>query len=97
MNKPRILVVDDEAGVRRTLAEILKDEGFQVAVATDSDEALALVKKQPPRVVLLDIWMPGRDGLEVLPEIRRQAPGAAAMGWRCCRSFAARRQGRRSS
>ncbi|MCZ6832318.1 MAG: response regulator, partial [Acidobacteria bacterium] len=60
MHKPRILVVDDEAGVRRTLTEILKDEGYQVVVAADGNEALAMVKKQPPRVVLLDIWMPGR-------------------------------------
>jgi len=79
VHKPHILVVDDEAGVRRTLTEILKDEGFQVATAANGDEALAMVKKQLPRVVLLDIWMPGRDGLEVLPEIRRQAPGAAVI------------------
>jgi len=79
LHKPLILVVDDEAGVRRTLTEILKDEGFQVAVATHGDEAIAMVKKQPPQVVLLDIWMPGCDGLEVLPEIRRHAPGAAVI------------------
>jgi len=79
LNKPRILVVDDEAGVRRTLTEILEDEGFQVTSVAGGDEALAMVKKQAPRVVLLDIWMPGRDGLEVLPEIRRLAPGAAVI------------------
>lgn len=79
MHKSLILVVDDEAGVRRALTEILTDEGFQVAVAAHGDEALAMVKKQPPQVVLLDVWMPGRDGLEVLPEIRRQAPGAAVI------------------
>jgi two-component system nitrogen regulation response regulator NtrX len=72
-------VVDDEAGVRGTLKGVLEDEGFEVAVATSGDEALAAVKAALPAVVLLDIWMPGRDGLEVLPEIRRLAPAAAVV------------------
>jgi len=79
MAQSRILVVDDEAGVRTTLTGILEDEGFEVATAADGEEALAAVRSHAPHVVLLDIWMPGRDGLEVLPEIRSLAPGVAVI------------------
>jgi len=79
MAQSRILVVDDEAGVRTTLTGILEDEGFEVTTAADGEEALAAVRSSPPHVVLLDIWMPGRDGLEVLPEIRSLAPGVAVI------------------
>ncbi len=75
----RILVVDDEAGVRRTLTGILEDEGFQVACAGSGEEALEAVKAAPPAVILLDIWMPGRDGLEILPDLRKLAPAAAVV------------------
>jgi two-component system nitrogen regulation response regulator NtrX len=79
MAQPRILVVDDEAGVRTTLTGILEDEGFEVTTASDGEEALAVVKSRSPHVVLLDIWMPGRDGLEILPEIRALVPGVAVI------------------
>ncbi|MFQ5768745.1 MAG: sigma-54-dependent transcriptional regulator, partial [Acidobacteriota bacterium] len=73
MPRKRILVVDDEAGVRRTLSGILEDEGHEVAVADCGEAALKSIQSDPPAVVLLDIWMPGRDGLDLLPEIRRIA------------------------
>ncbi|MFQ5670428.1 MAG: sigma-54-dependent transcriptional regulator [Acidobacteriota bacterium] len=76
MGRERILVVDDEAGVRQTLKEILEDEGFEVGLAGGGEEALRSLAAEPPAVVLLDIWMPGRDGLALLPEMRRQAPEA---------------------
>ncbi len=68
-----ILVVDDEAEIRGSLEEILRDEGYGVASAADADEAMALVRDVPYDVVLLDIWLPGRDGLEMLEEIRELA------------------------
>ena len=75
-----ILVVDDEAGVRSTLAGVLADDGFDVAVATDADEALAAVRTELPAVILLDVWMPGgKDGLDILPEIRELAPTAVVV------------------
>jgi len=66
-----ILVVDDETEIRVSLEEILREEGYSVASAADADEAMALVRDVPYDVVLLDIWLPGRDGLEMLGEIRQ--------------------------
>ncbi len=69
-----ILVVDDEAGIRASLEEILREEGYGVASAADAEEALVLLRDVPYDVVLLDIWLPGRDGLEVLAEMRKLTP-----------------------
>jgi two-component system nitrogen regulation response regulator NtrX len=70
----RVLVVDDEAAIRRSLAGVLADEGFDAALAEDGERALAAVRERAPDVVLLDIAMPGRDGLAVLDELRRLHP-----------------------
>jgi two-component system nitrogen regulation response regulator NtrX len=71
----RILVVDDEDGIRRSLAGILSDEGFDSTGARDGDEALASIASEGlPDLVLLDIAMPGRDGVEVLVELRERWP-----------------------
>ena len=64
-----ILVVDDEAEIRSSLEEILREEGYSVAGAGDADEAMTLLRDVPYDVVLLDIWLPGRDGLEMLGEM----------------------------
>jgi two-component system, NtrC family, nitrogen regulation response regulator NtrX len=71
-----ILVVDDEAEIRSSLEEILREEGYSVACAANADEAMDLVRDAPYDVVLLDIWLPGRDGLEVLGEMRELKPEA---------------------
>jgi two-component system, NtrC family, nitrogen regulation response regulator NtrX len=68
-----ILVVDDEAEIRSSLEEILREEGYGVTSAAEAGEAMALVRDVPYDVVLLDIWLPGRDGLEMLAEIRELA------------------------
>jgi two-component system nitrogen regulation response regulator NtrX len=65
-----ILVVDDESGIRSSLEEILREEGYGVAGAADAEEAATLLGDAPYDVVLLDIWLPGRDGLELLAQIR---------------------------
>jgi two-component system nitrogen regulation response regulator NtrX len=66
-----ILVVDDEAPIRRSLAGVLGDEGYEIIEARDGAEALARVSEEQPDLVLLDIWMPGDlDGLEVLRRLR---------------------------
>ena len=70
----KILVVDDESSIRQSLSAILEDEGFDVFMAHDGATALELIGKELPDAVLLDIWMPGQDGLEVLKEIRTQHP-----------------------
>ena len=66
-----ILVVDDEVEIRNSIAEILREEGYGVATAATATEALVLVNDAPFDVVLLDIWLPDRDGLDVLSDIRQ--------------------------
>jgi two-component system nitrogen regulation response regulator NtrX len=67
-----ILVVDDEAEIRSSLEEILREEGYGVASAASAAEALELLEDAPYDVVLLDIWLPDRDGLDLLGDIHRQ-------------------------
>ena len=69
-----VLVVDDEAEIRSSLEEILKEEGYGVATAATAAEALVLLQDAPYDVVLLDIWLPDRDGLDVLTDIHALAP-----------------------
>lgn len=63
-----ILVVDDESGIRNILSEILRDSGYYVSCAANATEAQELVKTHKFSLVLLDIWMPGKDGLQLLRE-----------------------------
>jgi two-component system, NtrC family, nitrogen regulation response regulator NtrX len=65
-----ILVVDDETEIRESLSEILKEEGYTVTSSGTASEAMILLRDAPYDVMLLDIWLPDRDGLDVLAEIR---------------------------
>jgi CheY-like chemotaxis protein len=67
----RILIVDDDAGTRLALAEILRDEHYDVAVAPDGVVALELVSGFAPDLVLSDMEMPNLDGAELLQAMRR--------------------------
>ena len=67
----QILVVDDEKGIQTSLRRILEYEGYDVAVASNGEEALESIKSGLPALVLLDIKMPGMDGIEVLDEAMR--------------------------
>jgi DNA-binding NtrC family response regulator len=69
---PRILVVDDEAGVQESLRMLLKDD-CEVATAASVDAALRAIADTPPDLILLDLVMPGRGGLELLEEVSQQA------------------------
>jgi two-component system nitrogen regulation response regulator NtrX len=66
-----ILIVDDEAEIREALEGILREEGYLVTTSATATEALELVRDADYDVVLLDIWLPDKDGLETLGEIRR--------------------------
>jgi len=68
----RILVVDDEPGVRTALAAILKDEGFAVELAASGEEGLSALEKMHFDAVLLDVWLPGIDGLATLKRLRER-------------------------
>lgn len=68
-----ILVVDDNAGVRRLLYELLSDEGYHVESAENGEQALRKVLERTPLLVLLDVKMPGLNGLETLAELRKIA------------------------
>ncbi len=65
-----VLVVDDENEIRESLSEILREEGYTVTVTATGEEALVLLRDSLYDVLLLDIWLPDRDGLDVLTEIR---------------------------
>ena len=70
MSEPAlILVADDDRTIRRNLVRLLQSEGYRTAEAADGLEALASIRTDPPTAVLLDLKMPGRDGLDVLREL----------------------------
>lgn len=72
----RILTADDAGFVRRWCARVLGDAGHDVIEAADGAEAIARYKEHKPDAVLLDVLMPGMDGLEVLKELRAFDPDA---------------------
>jgi DNA-binding response OmpR family regulator len=65
----KILVVDDDRHMRELLREELEDEGYEVVLACDGDEAVASVRADPPDLVILDLAMPRMHGTEALPQI----------------------------
>ncbi len=71
----RILVVEDEARIRAFLARAFEAEGFTVDVVKDGEQGLLLALTGSYEIVILDLLLPGRDGLEVLEELHRQRPG----------------------
>lgn len=71
---PSILIVDDEPSILQSLGGLLSDEGFGVSTAANGYEALKIVDSESPDLVLLDIWMPGIDGIETLKEIKKDNP-----------------------
>ncbi|MCF8068936.1 MAG: sigma-54 dependent transcriptional regulator [Desulfobacterales bacterium] len=71
---PSILVVDDEPNILKSISGLLSDEGFDVITASNGYEALKIIDEQSPDLVLLDIWMPGIDGIDTLKEIKANNP-----------------------
>lgn len=75
MPSPRILVVDDDAGVRRMLERSLEADGFEVEGAADGGRALVALERRVPDLLLLDVSMPGMDGLAVSRRVRARGLG----------------------
>lgn len=71
-DKPLILVVDDEPDIRELIKDILEDEGYQVKLAGNGEEARTALVSQNPSLILLDIWMPDIDGISLLKEFKQQ-------------------------
>jgi two-component system nitrogen regulation response regulator NtrX len=65
-----ILIVDDEPGIRQSLKGVLEDEGYKTYLAESGEACLELLRKHPLDLVLLDVWLPGMDGLDALQKIR---------------------------
>ena len=69
-----IMIVDDEPSIRTSLEGVLEDEGYKVLCASDGKEALKTMEEEMPDLILLDIWMPGIDGIETLKRMRSLHP-----------------------
>ena len=69
----RILIVDDEKSIRESLTGILQDEGFSPYSVESGEAVLARISDEKPDLILLDIWMPGMDGLEVCKKLRQKS------------------------
>ena len=79
MASPTVLVIDDNEDLAENIAEILDDVGVEVRLAKNTDEALEAFGEQPWSLVLTDVRMPGRDGLELLSIIKRRSPGTPVL------------------
>ncbi|HEX8288009.1 MAG TPA: response regulator, partial [Pyrinomonadaceae bacterium] len=74
-----ILVVDDERGIRETLRGVLEDEGFEVEAVESGEDCLKSVEKKSFGCILLDVWLPGIDGLETLKTLRENGNDSAVV------------------
>ena len=66
----QVLIVDDEVGIRTSLSGVLEDEGYETSAVESGEECLEALAERQFDVVLLDIWLPGIDGLEVLERVK---------------------------
>jgi DNA-binding response OmpR family regulator len=74
---PRILIIDDDAGVRKILGLMLKSAAHETMLAVDGDEGVNLHRAAPADVVIVDLIMPHRQGLETIIQLRKEFPGVA--------------------
>jgi CheY-like chemotaxis protein len=74
MNPKRVLVVDDDPEMRQAVARILSAAGYAVELAGDGDQAIAAQRARPAEVLIADVFMPTRDGLETIQYFRTEYP-----------------------
>ena len=70
-----ILIIDDEQDIRDALLMVLESVGHDVKVASNGDEAVELQRREPADLIITDIIMPGKDGIDTIKEIRQEFPG----------------------
>ncbi len=69
-----VLIVDDEEGILESLSGIFEDEGYDVLTSSSGEDALSILKEHIPDLILLDVWLPGIDGIQTLKEIKSLKP-----------------------
>ena len=79
MPKKSILLVDDETGIRQSLGAVLAEEGFKVTTAKNGEECLQVLENKYFELILLDVWLPGINGLETLERIKEMKVNAAVV------------------
>ena len=79
MARNTILIVDDEIGIRKSLSAVLKDEGYKVEAVESGEACISLLENESFELILLDIWLPGMDGLETLAALKKMAGSAAVV------------------
>jgi DNA-binding NtrC family response regulator len=79
MDRPRILIIDDDSGLRKTLADILRLKGFEPLAAKDGTEGLAVLKDNPVDLVLIDLGLPDIAGIDVLKQVKDDYPSTEAI------------------
>jgi DNA-binding NtrC family response regulator len=77
--RPRLLIVDDDEGIRRSLARIMRSKGFDVELAGDGESAVELARRFRPQLLILDIRLPGMDGVATFSAIREELPAVPAV------------------
>jgi two-component system response regulator (stage 0 sporulation protein F) len=75
VKRPLVLVIDDQPGIRRLLTEVLQEEGYAVLEASNGYDGLQKARDSRPALILMDMKMPGMDGIETLRELRRLGIG----------------------
>lgn len=74
VKKRKLLIVDDQTGIRVLLGEVFKEEGYETFMAPNGKEAIEITNREAPELVLLDMKIPGMDGLEILKRIKAIDP-----------------------
>ena len=75
MSKKHVLIIDDDSNVRETICNDLIDCGYEVESAGNGEKGMDIINLRRPDLVITDIIMPGRDGIEIIMEIRKKYPG----------------------
>ncbi len=75
----KILIIDDEISILESLADILQDEGYRVITATSAEEASSILTEETPDLVILDVWLPHKDGIEFLRDLKQEFPALSVI------------------